>query len=170
MIRAQPKRNKDMVCCKHASWSHVVGSSVPRAAMLRRGRNGRVRHVAWSETRQETDVMATIQTSGWEERDGQTASQVRHWKNNTKQRAPPTVHSLILFVMQQKGCRSSININIKLAIPAVPLNLKCVIENWFNLPFVWQGVVLQFFCLSQTCQRLQNLKVFHPSKRNLRMF
>lgn len=98
-MRARLERNKDMICCKHASWSHV-GSSVPRAAMLRRGRNGRVQHVAWSETRQETDVLALIQTSGREEQDGQAATQVRNWKNNKKQRAPPTVHSLVLFVMQ----------------------------------------------------------------------
>lgn len=46
--------------------------------MLRRGRNGLVRHLAWSETRQETDAMAVIQTPDKEEWEGQTATQVRH--------------------------------------------------------------------------------------------
>lgn len=45
--------------------------------MLRRGRSGRARHLAWSETRQETDAMAVIQTSDREEWEGQTSTQVR---------------------------------------------------------------------------------------------
>ncbi|XP_026206888.1 SPRY domain-containing SOCS box protein 3 [Anabas testudineus] len=44
--------------------------------MLRRGRNGRARHLAWSETRQETDTLAVIQTSDTEEREGQIMTQI----------------------------------------------------------------------------------------------
>uniref|UniRef100_A0A665V372 SPRY domain-containing SOCS box protein 3 n=1 Tax=Echeneis naucrates TaxID=173247 RepID=A0A665V372_ECHNA len=40
--------------------------------MLRRGRNGRALHLAWSEIRQETDAMAVIQTLDEEEKEGQT--------------------------------------------------------------------------------------------------
>ncbi|XP_068439415.1 SPRY domain-containing SOCS box protein 3 [Clinocottus analis] len=47
-----------------------------RAAMLRRGKNGRTRHLAWSETRQETDAMAVIQTSDRQEWEGQTTTQI----------------------------------------------------------------------------------------------
>lgn len=45
--------------------------------MLRRGRNSRARHVAWNETRQETDAMAVIQISDREEWESQTTTQVR---------------------------------------------------------------------------------------------
>uniref|UniRef100_A0A1A8PVC1 SPRY domain-containing SOCS box protein 3 n=1 Tax=Nothobranchius rachovii TaxID=451742 RepID=A0A1A8PVC1_9TELE len=41
------------------SWSPSLVPAVRRAAMLRRGRNSRARHVAWSELRQETDVQST---------------------------------------------------------------------------------------------------------------
>ncbi|XP_041829333.1 SPRY domain-containing SOCS box protein 3-like isoform X2 [Melanotaenia boesemani] len=44
--------------------------------MLRRGRNGRARHLGWSETRQETDVMAMVQTTDREEWDSQTVTQI----------------------------------------------------------------------------------------------
>lgn len=44
--------------------------------MLRRGRNGRARHLAWSEPRLETDAMAEIQTSDREELAGQTMTQI----------------------------------------------------------------------------------------------
>ncbi|XP_041829332.1 SPRY domain-containing SOCS box protein 3-like isoform X1 [Melanotaenia boesemani] len=47
-----------------------------RTAMLRRGRNGRARHLGWSETRQETDVMAMVQTTDREEWDSQTVTQI----------------------------------------------------------------------------------------------
>ncbi|XP_078147022.1 SPRY domain-containing SOCS box protein 3 [Centroberyx gerrardi] len=47
-----------------------------RAAMLRRGRNGRARLLAWIETRQETDAMAVIQASEREEWEGQTTTQI----------------------------------------------------------------------------------------------
>ncbi|XP_026172108.1 SPRY domain-containing SOCS box protein 3 [Mastacembelus armatus] len=47
-----------------------------RAAMLRRGRNGRARHLAWSETRQETDTVAVIQILNREEGEGQTVTQI----------------------------------------------------------------------------------------------
>lgn len=56
----------------------ALGSAVRRVAMLRRGRNGPARHLAWSEARQETDAMAVIQTPDKEEWEGQTATQVRH--------------------------------------------------------------------------------------------
>ncbi|XP_037546768.1 SPRY domain-containing SOCS box protein 3 [Nematolebias whitei] len=42
-----------------------------RAAMLRRGRSSRARHLAWSDTRQETDVMADS-----DEQESQTAIQI----------------------------------------------------------------------------------------------
>ncbi|XP_035521799.1 SPRY domain-containing SOCS box protein 3 isoform X1 [Morone saxatilis] len=54
----------------------VYRKTTVRAAMLRRGRNGRARHLAWSETRQETDAMAVIQTSDREEWEGQTTTQI----------------------------------------------------------------------------------------------
>ncbi|XP_070847540.1 SPRY domain-containing SOCS box protein 3 [Chaetodon trifascialis] len=47
-----------------------------RAAMLRGGRSSRARHLAWSETRQETDAVAAIQTSAREEREGQATTQI----------------------------------------------------------------------------------------------
>ncbi|CAK6964191.1 SPRY domain-containing SOCS box protein 3 [Scomber scombrus] len=47
-----------------------------RTAMLRRGRNSRARHLAWSETRQETDAMAVIQISDREEWESQTTTQI----------------------------------------------------------------------------------------------
>ncbi|MEQ2234291.1 hypothetical protein ILYODFUR_030386, partial [Ilyodon furcidens] len=39
-----------------------------RAAMLRRGRSSRARHLAWSETQQDTDVMAAVHATNkeWE--------------------------------------------------------------------------------------------------------
>lgn len=54
--------------------------------MLRRGRNGRARHLVWSEIWQETDFMAVIQTSDTEECEGQTISQVRHWCLESRKR------------------------------------------------------------------------------------
>ncbi|XP_031171334.1 SPRY domain-containing SOCS box protein 3 [Sander lucioperca] len=54
----------------------VYRTTTVRAAMLRRGRNGRARHLAWSEIRQETDVMAVIQTRDREEWEGQTTTQI----------------------------------------------------------------------------------------------
>ncbi|XP_074520061.1 SPRY domain-containing SOCS box protein 3 [Halichoeres trimaculatus] len=47
-----------------------------RAAMLRRGRSGRARHVASTETRHETDAMAGIQTPDREEWEGRIAAQI----------------------------------------------------------------------------------------------
>lgn len=49
-----------------------------RAAMLRRGRNGRARQLAWSESQLETDAMAVIQTSerAEEEREGHLRTQI----------------------------------------------------------------------------------------------
>ncbi|XP_023276603.1 SPRY domain-containing SOCS box protein 3-like isoform X2 [Seriola lalandi dorsalis] len=44
--------------------------------MLRRGRNGRTRHLAWSEIRQETDAMEVIQTLDREQWEGQTTTQI----------------------------------------------------------------------------------------------
>ncbi|XP_042252623.1 SPRY domain-containing SOCS box protein 3 isoform X2 [Thunnus maccoyii] len=54
----------------------VYKKTTGRAAMLRRGRNGRARHLAWSETRQETDAMAVIQISDREEWESQTTTQI----------------------------------------------------------------------------------------------
>ncbi|TDG98236.1 hypothetical protein EPR50_G00215150 [Perca flavescens] len=54
----------------------VYRTTTVRVAMLRRSRNGRARHLAWSETRQETDVMAVIQTRDREEWEGQTTTQI----------------------------------------------------------------------------------------------
>ncbi|XP_045924782.1 SPRY domain-containing SOCS box protein 3 isoform X1 [Micropterus dolomieu] len=54
----------------------VYRKTTARAAMLRRGRNGRARHLAWSEPRHETDAMAVIQTSDREEWEGQTTTQI----------------------------------------------------------------------------------------------
>ncbi|KAM3592092.1 uncharacterized protein V6R79_012466 [Siganus canaliculatus] len=53
----------------------VYKKTAVRAAMLRRGRNVRTRHLAWSETRQEADAMAQIQTSGREEWEDHTMTQ-----------------------------------------------------------------------------------------------
>ncbi|XP_061563908.1 SPRY domain-containing SOCS box protein 3 isoform X2 [Cololabis saira] len=47
-----------------------------RAAMLRRGRSGRTRHLAWSETRHETDAMTVVDMSDREERESQAATQI----------------------------------------------------------------------------------------------
>ncbi|KAM8730142.1 SPRY domain-containing SOCS box protein 3 [Acanthopagrus schlegelii] len=54
----------------------VYRKTTVRVAMLRRGRNGPARHLAWSEARQETDAMAVIQTPDKEEWEGQTATQM----------------------------------------------------------------------------------------------
>ncbi|XP_020493202.1 SPRY domain-containing SOCS box protein 3 isoform X1 [Labrus bergylta] len=54
----------------------VYRKTTVRAAMLRRGRNGRARHVALTETRHETDAMAVIQTSDREEWEGRTTTQI----------------------------------------------------------------------------------------------
>ncbi|XP_035798858.2 SPRY domain-containing SOCS box protein 3-like [Amphiprion ocellaris] len=54
----------------------VYRKTAVRAAMLRRGRNGRAVHLAWSEPRQGTDAMAAIQTSDTEEWEGQTRPQM----------------------------------------------------------------------------------------------
>lgn len=126
------KEAKDTIYCKHASWSHVVGSSVPRAAMLRRGRNGRVRHAAWSETRQETDVLAMIQTSSWEERDGQAASQVRKTVRNKEHHQQWPLWSCLWCNKRASLWYQLKCINIKLAVSAVHLNLRCMIKNWFH--------------------------------------
>ncbi|CAJ1080907.1 SPRY domain-containing SOCS box protein 3-like [Xyrichtys novacula] len=47
-----------------------------RAGMLRRGRNGRARHVASSEARHETDAMAVIQTPDREDWEGRIMTQI----------------------------------------------------------------------------------------------
>ncbi|KAM6897798.1 SPRY domain-containing SOCS box protein 3 isoform 2-T2 [Xenentodon cancila] len=44
--------------------------------MLRRGRNGKARHLAWSETWYETDAMAVAEISDREERECQAATQI----------------------------------------------------------------------------------------------
>ncbi|XP_007578081.1 PREDICTED: SPRY domain-containing SOCS box protein 3-like [Poecilia mexicana] len=44
-----------------------------RAAMLRRSRSGKTRHVAWSETRQDADVMAAADREEW---DSQSVTQI----------------------------------------------------------------------------------------------
>ncbi|XP_031699701.1 SPRY domain-containing SOCS box protein 3 [Anarrhichthys ocellatus] len=54
----------------------VYRTTTVRAAMLRRGRSGRARHSAWSETRPETDAMEVIQTSDRQEWEGQTTTQI----------------------------------------------------------------------------------------------
>ncbi|XP_049419604.1 SPRY domain-containing SOCS box protein 3 isoform X1 [Epinephelus fuscoguttatus] len=54
----------------------VYRKTAARAAMLRRARNSRARHLAWSEQRQETDAMAVIQLSDREEWEGQTTTQI----------------------------------------------------------------------------------------------
>lgn len=45
--------------------------------MLRRGRNSRARHLARSDTRQETDVMAADCSTDSDEQESQTLTQVR---------------------------------------------------------------------------------------------
>ncbi|KAM9837647.1 SPRY domain-containing SOCS box protein 3 [Aulostomus maculatus] len=47
-----------------------------RAAMLRRGRNGRARYLAWSETQQDPDAMIVIQMSDREEWESQSTAQI----------------------------------------------------------------------------------------------
>ncbi|XP_039879419.1 SPRY domain-containing SOCS box protein 3-like isoform X3 [Simochromis diagramma] len=59
-----------------ASWSSGAGLAFHRTAMLRRGRNGRARHLAWGQTWQETDAMAVIQSSDREEQEGRTVAQI----------------------------------------------------------------------------------------------
>lgn len=54
----------------------VSRKTTARTAMLRRGRNGRARHLAWSQTWQETDAMAVIQSSDREEQEGLTVAQI----------------------------------------------------------------------------------------------
>ncbi|KAM7370913.1 hypothetical protein PAMP_010423 [Pampus punctatissimus] len=54
----------------------VYKKTTVRAAMLRRGRNGWARHLAWSETRQEADAMAVIPISDREEWESQTTTQI----------------------------------------------------------------------------------------------
>ncbi|KAK9530515.1 hypothetical protein VZT92_012011 [Zoarces viviparus] len=54
----------------------VYRTTTVRAAMLRRGRDGRARHSAWSETRQETDAVEVIQTSDRQKWEGQTTTQI----------------------------------------------------------------------------------------------
>ncbi|XP_063337447.1 SPRY domain-containing SOCS box protein 3-like isoform X2 [Pelmatolapia mariae] len=54
----------------------VSRKTTARTAMLRRGRNGRARHLAWSQTWQETDAMAVIQSSDREEQEGRTVAQI----------------------------------------------------------------------------------------------
>ncbi|XP_056881153.1 SPRY domain-containing SOCS box protein 3-like isoform X2 [Takifugu flavidus] len=47
-----------------------------RTAMLRKGRNGRTRHLVWSEVWQDTDALALIQTSEQEEQEGRPMVQM----------------------------------------------------------------------------------------------
>uniref|UniRef100_A0A3Q2W2Z4 SPRY domain-containing SOCS box protein 3 n=1 Tax=Haplochromis burtoni TaxID=8153 RepID=A0A3Q2W2Z4_HAPBU len=54
----------------------VSRKTTARTAMLRRGRNGRARHLAWSQTWQETDAMAVIQSSDREEQEGRKVAQI----------------------------------------------------------------------------------------------
>lgn len=61
--------------------------------MLRRGRNGRARHVAWNEIRQEADDMDVIQTLDSEEWEGQTTTQVRHRRVCRPGQEMETVHT-----------------------------------------------------------------------------
>ncbi|XP_017273842.1 SPRY domain-containing SOCS box protein 3 isoform X2 [Kryptolebias marmoratus] len=44
--------------------------------MLRRGRNSRARHLTWSDTRQETDVLAADHSTDGEERESQAVTQI----------------------------------------------------------------------------------------------
>ncbi|XP_042081950.1 SPRY domain-containing SOCS box protein 3 isoform X4 [Haplochromis burtoni] len=64
-----------------ASWSSGAGLAFHRTAMLRRGRNGRARHLAWSQTWQETDAMAVIQSSDREEQEGRKVAQLYCWSS-----------------------------------------------------------------------------------------
>lgn len=59
-----------------AKYSGGVGCAVARTAMLRKGRNGRTRHLVRSEVWQDTDGLALIQTSEQEEQEGQPMVQV----------------------------------------------------------------------------------------------
>ncbi|XP_039879418.1 SPRY domain-containing SOCS box protein 3-like isoform X2 [Simochromis diagramma] len=59
----------------------VSRKTTARTAMLRRGRNGRARHLAWGQTWQETDAMAVIQSSDREEQEGRTVAQLYCWSS-----------------------------------------------------------------------------------------
>ncbi|XP_039472457.1 SPRY domain-containing SOCS box protein 3 isoform X2 [Oreochromis aureus] len=65
----------------------VSRKTTARTAMLRRGRNGRARHLAWNQTWQETDAMAVIQSSDREEQEGQTAAQISYLEPEVDYRA-----------------------------------------------------------------------------------
>ncbi|KAK2884873.1 SPRY domain-containing SOCS box protein 3 isoform X3 [Channa argus] len=54
----------------------VYRKTTVRAALLSKGRKGRARHLAWSETRQETDAMAVIQALDREEHEDQPMTQI----------------------------------------------------------------------------------------------
>ncbi|XP_072229269.1 SPRY domain-containing SOCS box protein 3 isoform X2 [Leuresthes tenuis] len=54
----------------------VYRKTTVRAGMLSRSRNGLARHLAWSETRQEADIMASDQTSDREEWESQMVTQI----------------------------------------------------------------------------------------------
>ncbi|XP_038156912.1 SPRY domain-containing SOCS box protein 3 isoform X1 [Cyprinodon tularosa] len=54
----------------------VFRKTSARAAMLRRGRSSRPRHLAWSETKQDTDVMAAVHPTDKEERESKAVTQI----------------------------------------------------------------------------------------------
>lgn len=56
-----------------------------RGAMLRRGRSGRARHLAWSETRQDADVTAAVHAADGEEWESQSVTQISSLESEADQ-------------------------------------------------------------------------------------
>lgn len=71
-----------MTTCACAKSSGGAGCAVPRTAMLRRGKNGRTRHLFRNETWQDADALALIQTSEQEEQEGPPMVQVSRGDGN----------------------------------------------------------------------------------------
>ncbi|XP_030610567.1 SPRY domain-containing SOCS box protein 3 isoform X3 [Archocentrus centrarchus] len=87
---------KYMASCTHASWSSAAGSAFHRTAMLRRGRNGRARHLAWSQTWQETDAMAVIHSSDREELGDQTVTKINDLESTVDYRSSSQIVSKVV--------------------------------------------------------------------------
>ncbi|KAM9716486.1 SPRY domain-containing SOCS box protein 3 [Menidia menidia] len=87
----------------------VYRKTTARVAMLRRSRSGRARHLAYIETRQEADVMASVQTSDKEEQERQTATQISSLESEvdylTDSHAAAVALSTIAPVMGESFCQ-----------------------------------------------------------------
>ncbi|XP_035468555.2 SPRY domain-containing SOCS box protein 3-like [Scophthalmus maximus] len=119
----------------------VYRTTAVRAAMLRRGRNGRARAWAWSESRQETDAMAGIQTLDREEWEGPTTTQISDEESEVDYPARPQSVSEVVAspstvpVIGESFCQCE---RLEALGPGIALNSDCLCgEEDQSFDWVW---------------------------------